>query len=589
MSRAFDRVYVDCYGRLLRLAYVMLPLPPGGRRLLRARKIVRRSAWLSGRGDPYAVLRRRVMRRVMVASRQRLDRPSADGGDLARLWRALADLSPASRAAYVLRRLEDLDDKAVREQLEQLGVRDLRSTDRVLAEIDSIGLSSDEQRALLTSPESDPARPLIGDARPPRRRLVALTVGLVVIVAAAGGWSALHDDDGGHRLVTRTHPGLGGGINAWPTRGDRREDRGLLRRARDAWLHPGDHAEDRWSVFAGAHPAGTITVLYAGTVDDEATVVMHDEDEDFALYTDTGAGALRTDRYLLTSRDLTPGPIRLSDTEDPTVISYLLPPDVSEAQVSRLGASAPDWEPGRTHDGVITVPVAKDAKGYHCATTVFRLQRADADRQRFIDLHDVISARLAFTGYGRDAKAAEGDVLDDPQGLMALRGAMCRPPVSDDLSTNRDVSVFALSVSEFWRGELPETGHPASFLRLAAELNTSGVPYPAPGTLTETLLVDRSPTHPDRAHLIDAAFPVSHGQASVNTSDSASSTWWLAPSGRWYLIIGGNTNVAHIRVHGDMTGRASRPTLILKAPSKTTDTHLPHIAIETTDRHGHPN
>jgi hypothetical protein len=61
--------------------------------------------------------------------------------------------------------------------------------------------------------------------------------------------------------------------------------------------------------------------------------------------------------------------------------------------------------------------------------------------------------------------------------------------------------------------------------------------------------------------------------------------WWKAPSGHWYLIVGGSSDVARIRVWGQIDQRAKGNTFIFRGPKSRT---APSTVVTAVDKHGVP-
>lgn len=222
--------------------------------------------------------------------------PHSGGAEELALEQRLSEVGGPARAAFVLRGLESLPDGEVRRELAAAGVADPHAA---LTEADGIPAVY----ALLASPEFDPCSL---QARPPdlprRRRyaraamaaVAALLVCGALLGLPGGGWGrgALSApsyarnpaaeqalDPGALRVVPATFwkrsPRTD--FTAWPTRGDRTEDTGLLRRALAVWARPGSgvrtSATPRTPV---GPPMGAPQLLYAGEVGTSAVVLFYD-------------------------------------------------------------------------------------------------------------------------------------------------------------------------------------------------------------------------------------------------------------------------------------------------------------------------
>ncbi|MFI2782456.1 hypothetical protein [Streptomyces sp. ALB3] len=317
-----EAVPAEHYARLARIAYLVLPPSPGrNRRVLSAHRLAQR-ALTGGRdagpGRAYERVRLRLLRSALEAGRPLL-RPSRPrraqfpplvpqvwglrllphscGADELALEQALAEVSGACRAAYVLRGLEGLDDAEVCRVLGAAGVPDPGAA---LLEADSLT----PPHALLASTEFDPCSLQVRPADPARRRRRAGTVLAGVGALLVCGTLLLLPADGlgGPRaasapLYARHHTaqraldpaalrrvpdGLWRGstrrdFTVWPTRGDRTGDTSLLRRALASWARPGPAVVP--SATPGTPdgpPMGPPQLLFAGEVGPAAVVLFHD-------------------------------------------------------------------------------------------------------------------------------------------------------------------------------------------------------------------------------------------------------------------------------------------------------------------------
>ncbi|MEW1690687.1 hypothetical protein ACIQOF_04410 [Streptomyces sp. NPDC091265] len=330
---------VEHYPRLVRLGYLVLPPSLSRcRRVLAAHALAQRSlqaARRAGSGDGgfvplprrpgraaapdpgYAYVRRQVLRGALAAGlplrlrclprRAQLPAvlplvwglrllPHSGGAGELRLEKRLSEVSGPARAAFVLRGLEELADGEVRRELAAAGVTDPHAA---LTEADGVTAPY----ALLASPEFDPCSL---QARPPdlerRRRYGRAALAAVAALLVSGGMLGLPGDGLGHGALSAPlyarnpaaeqalDPGALRVVAAtlwkgsprtdftvWPTRGDRTEDTGLLRRALTVWARPGSgvrtSATPRTPV---GPPMGAPQLLYAGEVGASAVVLFHD-------------------------------------------------------------------------------------------------------------------------------------------------------------------------------------------------------------------------------------------------------------------------------------------------------------------------
>ncbi|MFE9725111.1 hypothetical protein ACFYQ5_16315 [Streptomyces sp. NPDC005794] len=322
VGKRVEAVPAEHYARLARIAYLVLAPSLGrNRRVLSAHWLAQR-ALAGGQGaDPgcaYANVRLRVLRSALDAglplvrfARPRRAQlpplvpqvwglrlfPHSHGAEGLALEQALAGVSGACRAAHVLRGLEGLDDAEVCRVLDAAGVADSRAA---LLEADALTAP----HSLLASPEFDPCSLQVRPADPVRRRrrgrsLLAavgalLVCGTLMLMPGDGlggptiASAPLHTRRGTDQqsldpaALHRVPDGLWQGstrrdFTVWPTRGDRRGDTRLLRRALTAWARPGPAvAVSATPGTPDGPPMGPPQLLYAGEVGAATVVLFHD-------------------------------------------------------------------------------------------------------------------------------------------------------------------------------------------------------------------------------------------------------------------------------------------------------------------------
>ncbi len=233
--------------------------------------------------------------------------PRAGGREEIALGQALSGLSADVRAAFVLSRADELPDAQVRALLEAAGAGRPDRSLRVARQLDAPAVAA--AQTLLRSAEFNACSVQTRPTDLLRRRQRYRLAGAVAAVVAVG---ALVLTATGSAPDQRLAPPAVGQVTAaglvraprtewadtsrvdftaWPPRGGRAEDRGLLDRALATWSRPprGTRISRTPGTFTGPPPYGT-QLLYAGEVDGDAVVLLHD--------------GLRTVRY---SEPLSPG------------------------------------------------------------------------------------------------------------------------------------------------------------------------------------------------------------------------------------------------------------------------------------------
>ncbi|CAG7631144.1 hypothetical protein [Actinacidiphila bryophytorum] len=604
-----EAALVEHYPRLVRLAYLALPVSTGRhRRVLLAHRLAQRSlrvALNSAAGDVvYPLLRREVLRGALAGGRRngRLRtaltgaglpqvvglrmHPRAGGGDELALDRALAALPAAARAAYGLLGVEGLDERAARDVLAEAGADDPRGAVRTAAAVDN-------DHRLLAAGEFDPCTVQVRPTDLLRRRqraraglaaAAAVAVGAVLLaVATAGGSPEPYGSAGSpgsaaaaaHALdpaaLVRASPQAWTAtarldFTAWPARGNRAADSALLGRALAVWAHPA--ASVQVTATPGTPrtaPAQPPQLLYAGDVDAVTVVVFYDGLRlvRYAQARSGGGGAAALDFAQVEGADITTAAAVVLDRVDGNT-RFLTAPWVADAagrDLLRPGTPAVPLH--RAADGTtdpVRMPGAGATSGT-CGTTWPALQLRSsgkvAEQHSFLltDLGDLTPVHLTFT-----PPPAPGDTPRAPreatgaQALASWAHGACR------LGELRGQGVRSVNDWQFARMVLPEGAGSAAWTcdradtwrgpgRATVQFLPPGAPAASPGTL---------------------AGRQSDGSACSRFSPHVmAGVMWKSPGGRWYLLAAGSRDVTAIT--SDLA-TASGATLAAPAPRGTRTT-----------------
>ncbi|MFE2410327.1 hypothetical protein ACFXDE_18505 [Kitasatospora sp. NPDC059408] len=589
-----EAALVRHYRRLARLAYLALPADRDRHsRVLAAHAAVQRalpSRWTRRSGpadgvddDPvYGELRHRVLlaalrphpaHRLLVprAWGLRLFTPHGDEAD-AELDRALAGLAAPARVAFALRAVEELTPERVAEVLRRAGVE--RPEDAIEA---AAGLRADTE-----PPSFDPcavrvqATDLLRRRRARTAALAVAVLGLTTTAAVLGGGSGVTPPSRplvvapagsvvdpaklGHVPADQWQHTARLDFTAWPARGDRRDDDALLGRALAAWTHPG--ARTRVEPGADATPpATTPSLLFAGTVDGTAVVVLYDGPH-LARYTDGPGGGLdlaRADDSDVT----TAGAVVLR--RQGTTARYLLAPWVDAAETRRI--DQPD-APAHAldHPDGITAAAPTGALADCQGATVLQLHSSPvvAEKHTFLlaDVGGLVPAHLTYTpppaqgtptptggpGPARAPREATG-----PDALVAWAHGGCAVP--DATPGVKQLELWAFAVQP-----LPQNAGTAAWTCLRADR------WNGDGSAATTVLLP-SARGPQRTG-------GGQGRAcSRFEQDTVGSTWWRSPQGTQFLLAAGSRRVTRLTVKGP-DWSADRPapdhTLALERPAPAT-------------------
>lgn len=604
---------VHHYGRLARLAYLVLP-PEGGRhrRVLAAHATVQRSLPIrSGRPQPvphagstepaYAWVRARVLRAALAAGRRprgwprRLPAPAAlvprlpavwglrllpppGGADELALDRALAGLDAATRAAVVLRHVEGLGDEPARRLLAAAGVADPGAALHAAARLRlPPGVRADQ---LLLAAEFDPCAVRLRPTDLTRRRqrrfaawatATVLVAGVVLTgstgavpepfrggpAGGADGVSAAVLDPG---RLTRASPEAWADtarvdFTAWPARGDAVADRALLGRALREWARPAPDV--RVTTGAGTSDAGPVEpprLLYAGTAG-EATVVLLHDGRRLARYTEPPDGPAELDVLRVDDAGVTTAAAVVL-ARDGDRARYLTAPWIAEAATrDLLRPDGPVSAVARDTHGV-TEPVPVPTGGERCGSWPVLQLRSSArivERHAFLltDLGDATPAHLTHTPH----PSAGGPPPRQPREALSEPALTAWSRTACTLDALRGTGVRAVNNWEFAHQRLPDGGGRAVWVCSRADT------WRGPGSVRVHFQTPQPrPGRPGRtvAKVRDTAACSRFGQHVL------AGTRWQSARGTWYELAAGSRAVTGIRAAGGVRGSSDGPTLALR-------------------------
>ncbi|WP_232265477.1 hypothetical protein [Streptomyces pactum] len=528
--------------------------------------------------------------------------PLGDAADGLALDETLAGLTGPGRAAYALRVVERLTDRAARAALAAAGVADPGAALAEAAAVrDAAGPPGGTPPAVRCDPCALRARPT--DLLRRRQHGRAALVGAAALVVCGSllglpgrGWgpgttpapaeprdpatAAAVDPD----RLTRAEPGAWRvatrqDFTTWPARGGRIRDTALLGRALRTWARPGPYTQVSVSpgTPAGA-PPGPPQLLWAGDVDRATVVVLHDGlrlvryaeprgDGRGASGTPvpaaSGAGAAAARRG--PDRAAVPGTtperpaaldlarVDAGDKASATAlvigrsgdrVRYLTAPWVRTARVRDLLAPRRPARPlRRTADGV-TAPVPSPvARGGGCRGW----EAAQFGGRTVADLGEIVPARLTY-----GAPPAPRDVTG-AEARAVWAGTACR------LAAMASRGVRSVNAWQFAVQPLPDGTGVARWVCARAET------WRGPGS---TVLAQFRPPADD---------PGAPGVVAATAEDSTacgprqprvlSAVRWRSAGGRWYLLAAGSPEVVSIAAGGPVPGAAAGRTLALPAPA----------------------
>ncbi|MEV4947049.1 hypothetical protein [Streptomyces sp. NPDC053755] len=616
-----EAALVEHYPRLVRLAHTVLPPALGRhRRVLTAHSLVQRAlsgADRSRRGparpgpalpaqrghdDPaLAWLRERVvagaLRTAARPSRLRVRPllpvvlglrlfPRAGGdGELA-LERELGIVAPQIRAAFALRVLEGLTPGSTARLLTAAGVADARAA---LQDAERLAATAGtDAESLLHGAEFDACtvqtRPTDLLRRRQRRLLVVLAAALLLTAAAtatvtlrperetrettAPASLALAVDPA--RLVRA--PGqlwadtARVDLTVWPARGARTGDTALLSRALDAWaratLPPtaDERAGLRVTLTPGAAPAPPIApaqLLFAGTVDDTAVVLLYDRRR-LVRYAEplTGRGPAAVELALADDTDVTTGAAVVVG-RDADRARFLLAPWIDRSAVRDLRRPSRDGAPLAVSPHGLTDPVPRMAGDCGRAPVLeLRSSARIVEDHSFLlaDLGDLTPAHLSWT-----PPPTTGTLARQPREATSAAGLAAWGRSACSLTALGGTGVRAVNRWEFAEHPLPggvgratwtctraEDGEGRARVSVAVEA-TSGTTRPVPGPVPE-------PT--------DTAACSRFGQHVL------AGTYWTAPSGARHYLAAGSRRLTGVTARGAVSASVRGPLLAVRTTAE---------------------
>ncbi|MGW6710080.1 hypothetical protein ACWGDE_35040 [Streptomyces sp. NPDC054956] len=628
-----EAVLVEQYPRLVRLAYVTLPLSLGRHtRVLLAHKAVQRALPRAGRGaagpdgpgGPSAEVRVRVLRASLAPSGRARAAAAALGwppvppfvwglrlwppaGGIDELAQALAGAPGPVRAAFVLHLVDGLPEEAVARLLGMAGVADPEDAVREALAATGRDTPGETLLRMLRSPAADPA---VVSARPTdllrrRRRTRAAAFAAVALAAAAGVLAA--DGSAPHPAAVAA-AGAAAPLDparllrvpaeawadtarvdftAWPARGGRVADRGLLARALAAWAaRPREVAVTAAPGTAIDPPGHAPQLLFAGDVAGRAVVVLLDGDR-VARYAEAPDGPggrelafARTDGAdVTTAAALTLTRSAPDGTGAGGRARYLLAPWIAKAATLDLVRPGDGARPlAVSADGVTEETAAPDADGIPVggggggagpgggpaadrgagaacgARPVLELTSSPriVEGHAFLlaDLGALTPVHLTYTPLpdgpsavpARRPREATG-----PAARAAWAPAACRLP---ELGGG---AVRAVNIWDFADSELPDGAGRAVWSCTRA----SG--WAGPGDVLVQLRPSAGPPQ-DVARARSTAACGRFGQHLL------AGTRWRSPAGRWYLLAAGSREVAAITVDGPVRAETAGRDLAVPVP-----------------------
>ncbi|KAB8168570.1 hypothetical protein FH609_008545 [Streptomyces sp. 3MP-14] len=619
-----EAVLVEHYPRLVRLGYLILPPSLGRhRRVLGAHAVAQRAlprgrsaeetppvlpAQRAGGTAPapapatdagYALLRLRVVRAALAAQRPvrfagrefgwppraplplSLPRvwglrlfPRAGEPEEVALDQRLGALSATARAAYALRRIDELSPAEIRLLLAGAGEPEQR-IEAAMAAADAV-----ESEAPLVDPCALQARPT--DLLRRRQRTRTALVGAVAVAVVGCGFAVFPDGWGpdgaaappysenaaaqaaldpaslrrmpadAWRQAARTD------FSVWPARGSALDDTGLLRRALAVWARPGD--EVRVSATPGTQtgpPPGPAQLLFAGEVGGISVVLLHDGLRLVRYAEPTGAreGEVVLDLARVDGAGLSGASAVVVQRGDGNT-RYLLAPWVTEA------ASADLLVPGR--------PAAELPVDEHGVSGPLHSARQDGACTEVPALHLTADGAagsggaesggpllLADLGELTPALLTRGapGVAGDGGSVAATREAW--GPLACQLASIGGAGVRSVNAWEFAEQSLPEDGGTARWVCGRAET------WRGTGARVWTQFLD--PSHEEDDGAVKTAAAEDVPSCGERQPAVLSGMLWRSQDAGWFLLAAGSEEVVEIAAGGAVTGRGEGRTVALPA------------------------
>jgi hypothetical protein len=567
-----ETVFVRQYERLVRLAYLIAPAPPGRQsRLVRAHRLVHRALpWRARTPLTYPELVVRVLRRAAKPHRRALPvvvtwawhTPLTGSRAHRELDEALATAEPSVRAGYALTMLENLPARDAVLLLQQAGwsdaVRQLAAASALRQRIhEAYGLSPDHQRHLLSEAPADPTLVQLRAPDPLMIRLwrgtrlgaTALATALAAVLAGGLVFGIPGTPGDQERLQVRRVAANAWSkateltLNTWPTRGARAGDDALLRTALTAWY---DGRLESVHVNGGP-PSEPPQVLYAGDVDGTTVAVLADATR-IATYTEKGTEralrvepAPRPDGYAASAIRLTPG-------------RYLLAPWVAGAEAGDLDAE--DWHRLEVTDGLTDAGPPPLESGSGCwQGPLLRLRSVEVSRDGPFTLADLGTAALAHLMY---VPTRPSNDMTRPAELDAGAGLWRR--LGCTVSGLRGTAAESVTAWQVWSGRL-RAGAASDGKAHESTAQVACVRAALPGDGNRVWAVTQ----------VGAEAPAVVAEATGTRLCSHLARhvvvgwWWQSPAGDWYHVAVGSRDVKGIEVTVDgATKRGS--TVVASGP-----------------------
>ncbi|MFE2129636.1 hypothetical protein [Streptomyces amritsarensis] len=603
-----EAVLVEQYPRLVRLAYLTLPDSLGRHtRVLLAHKAVQRA--LPRTGTPagpapaedgtdepdrhLALLRSRVLRAALA--------PAGPAGTTwarpirppvppfvwgLRLWPPAGGIDEAAptlggapapvRAAFVLLRLDDLAPDETVGLLGRAGAADPATAVR-----DALALPADEEllRAL-RRPEFDAS---VVSARPTdllrRRRTARACWAALATLALTLTALSVHGSRPDPDVRPAAGPAASGALDparlrrvppgawsdtarvdftAWPARGGRTGDRGLLARALGTWAAPGTTPLSTTPGTTGEPPAGPPQLLYAGELDGRAVVVLRDGDR-IVRYGESATGS-RGGRTLDVTRTddagvTTAAALTLSRAPDGASARYLLAPWIAAATARDLLRADDTGEALAVAADGVTAPAAVPPAGASCTSwPVLELTSSTriVEKHSFVltDLGALSPVHLTYTPLPDGPAAAparQPREATGPEARAAWARQACR------LGELRQGGYRAVNVWDFAAARLPDGAGRAVWSCTRA----SG--WAGPGDVIVRLRLEAGPPR-------DVARARSTAACGRFGRHLLAGHRWRSPAGRWYLLAAGSRQVTAITATGAVRAGTAERTLAAPWP-----------------------
>ncbi|MFJ4012744.1 hypothetical protein [Streptomyces sp. NPDC090026] len=579
------------YGRLVRIAYLVLQPALGAHRAVIASHTLAQRA-LPGRRSgavEYGQSRVRLVRYCLAALRRPWTTaglplvlglrmaPRMGGADELAAARTLSVLPPEARAVLALTAVDALSPHEAAEVLARAGVPNPLSAVRATSGPAALA----DAGRILRAAEFDPAQVRLHPTDLLRRRALTRTAAAALAVCLLGtaalcvwggpagpaagpsGRTALHALDA---AALRTAPfdrwerTARVDFTAWPPRGGRRGDLGLLQRALDAWAGTADAPRPSTAADTGSQPpAEPPSLLFADRLDGVDVVLLHDGTR-LARYTESGGGGdapelhlARTDRADVTTA------AAVALTRGARGTRYLLAPWIARTGVRDLREPGAATRPIDTRGGV-TEPVPAPAADGPCDSWPVLLLRSStriAERHGFLltDLGGLTPVHLTHTpppGGGVPAGRPREAVA--PSALASWARSACT------LRGLRGQGVRAVNDWVFAHQDLPEGAGPAAWVCTRAET------WQGRGEVAVRFQLPASgPGTPGRvvARARDTAACTHFGR------HVAAGTRWRSPGGNWFVLAAGSRATVRLDLGGGLDTTVAGTTAAVAAAADT--------------------